>query len=159
MEQELIKTKYLTLTETISLHFRIGDYTTLQLHHNILKDDYYVNAIETILKRTKKNDWNIIYYCEEKDNLPVKQRMRNIKKKFPDITFYKAEDEMEDWEQLLLMSCSDHNIIANSAFSWWAAYLNSNPTKIVCYPQTWFGASNYDKSTKDLCPPSWIKVG
>jgi hypothetical protein len=158
MEQELIKTKYLTLTETISLHFRIGDYTALQLHHTILKDDYYVNSIEEILKRTKKNDWNIIYYCEEKDNIPVKQRMRHIKKKFPHLTFYKAEDNMMDWEQLLLMSCSDHNIIANSAFSWWAAYLNSNPQKLVCYPKTWFGGFNSNKNTTDLCPPNWIKI-
>jgi hypothetical protein len=84
--------------------------------------------------------------------------MRHIKKKFPDLTFYKAEDNMMDWEQLLLMSCSDHNIIANSAFSWWAAYLNTNPNKLVCYPKTWFGGVNYDKQTSDLCPPNWIKI-
>jgi hypothetical protein len=158
MEQELIKNKYLTLNETISLHFRIGDYTTLQLHHNILKDDYYISAISELIKRTKKSNWNIIYFCEEKDNVPVKQRMRKIKKSFPDLTFYKAEDNMTDWEQLLLMSCSDHNIIANSAFSWWAAYLNQNTSKLVCYPKTWFGAANDDKNTKDLCPPSWISI-
>jgi hypothetical protein len=58
----------------------------------------------------------------------------------------------------LLMSCSDHHIIANSAFSWWAAYLNQSPTKLVCYPKTWFGAANYDKKTKDLCPPTWISI-
>jgi len=79
MEQELVRTKYLTLTDTISLHFRIGDYTTLQLHHTILKDDYYVGAIQEILKRTRKPNWNIVYFCEEKDNIPVKQRMRRIK--------------------------------------------------------------------------------
>ena len=158
MEQELIKNKYLTLNETISLHFRIGDYTALQLHHNILKDEYYTNAIREIIKRTKKTTWNIIYFCEAKDNIPVKHRMRKIKKNFPDLTFYKAEDNMADWEQLLLMSCSDHNIIANSAFSWWAAYLNQNANKVVCYPKMWFGAANYDKKTTDLCPPSWISI-
>jgi len=158
MEQELVRTKYLTLTDTISLHFRIGDYTSLQLHHIILKDEYYVGAIREILKRTRKTNWNIVYFCEEKDNIPVKQRMRRIKKQFPDLNFYKAEDNMQDWEQLLLMSCSDHNIIANSAFSWWAAYLNQSPNKLVCYPKTWFGAANYDKKTHDLCPPSWIPI-
>jgi hypothetical protein len=158
IEQETIRSKYLTMNDTISLHFRIGDYTNLQLHHNILKDDYYIRAIREIIRRTKKSNWNIIYFCEEKDNLPVKQRLYKIKKSFPDLEFHKADDTMEDWEQLLLMSCSNHNIIANSAFSWWAAYLNSNADKIIVYPKTWFGAANYDKSTKDMYPPSWVCV-
>jgi hypothetical protein len=156
IEQENIRMKYLTMNDTISLHFRIGDYTSLQLHHCILKDDYYIRAIKEIIKRTKKSDWNIIYFCEEKDNIPVKQRLYKIKKSFPDLVFHKADDTIEDWEQLMLMSCSNHNIIANSAFSWWAAYFNHTPDKIVIYPKTWFGSANYDKSTKDLFPPSWI---
>ena len=110
------------------------------------------------MKRTKKDDWDIIYFCEQKDNVAVKQRLRKIKQNFPNLVFHKAQDEMKDWEQLLLMSCSDHNIIANSTFSWWAAYLNQNPQKIVCYPSTWFGPANIDKITTDLCPPSWIKI-
>jgi hypothetical protein len=158
MEQEMIKTKYLTIKETISLHFRIGDYTKLQMHYTILDDIYYTKAIQEIIQRTQKNDWNIIYFCEEKDNVPVKQRLRKIKKQFPDLSFYKASDEMQDWEQLLLMSCSEHNIIANSTFSWWGAYLNRNPEKCICYPSEWFGVLNSDKKVSDMFPPSWIKI-
>jgi len=158
LEQEMIKTKYLTLKQSISLHFRIGDYTGVQMHHPLMKDDYYVRSIREIMRRTKKNDWNIIYFCEPKDNAPVKQRLRKIKQQFPDLSFHKASDDMLDWEQMLLMSCSDHNIIANSTFSWWGAYLNPNPNKVVCYPATWFGVLNTDKDTKDLCPPAWVKL-
>jgi Glycosyl transferase family 11 len=158
LEQQMIKTKYMTLPQSISLHFRIGDYMNIQLHHPLLQDDYYVVAIQRIMKLTKKDDWDIIYFCEEKDNLPVRQRLFKIKKQFPELTFHKASDEMKDWEQLLLMSCSDHNIIANSSFSWWGAYLNPNPDKIVCYPSTWFGSANAQHDTRDLCPPSWVKI-
>ena len=158
MEQEMIKTKYLTVNESISLHFRIGDYMGVQMHHPLLKDDYYVNAIREIMKRTKREDWDIIYFCEEKDNQAVKQRLYKIKKQFPELSFHKASDEMLDWEQMLLMSCSNHNIIANSTFSWWGAYLNHNPDKVICYPSTWFGSANRDKSVLDLFPPNWIKI-
>jgi hypothetical protein len=58
---------------------------------------------------------------------------------------------------MLLMSVCDHNIIANSTFSWWGAYLNQNPSKIVCYPGTWFGpALKHD--TRDLFPTDWVKM-
>jgi hypothetical protein len=65
--------------------------------------------------------------------------------------------DLEDWEQLLMMSSCGHNIIANSTFSWWGAYLNSNPDKIVCYPETWFGPKA-QHDTLDLFPEDWIKV-
>jgi hypothetical protein len=158
LEQEMIRAKYLKLKHTISLHFRIGDYSDVQLHYALLKDQYYVKAIREIFRRTEKADWNIIYYCEAKDNAAVQKRMYRIKKEFPETTFHKASDDLADWEQLLMMSCSSHNIIANSTFSWWAAYLNSSPDKIVCYPSEWFGIANLDKSTKDLCPPEWVKI-
>jgi len=58
---------------------------------------------------------------------------------------------------MLLMSVCDHTIIANSTFSWWGAYFNQNPGKMVCYPDTWFGpALKHD--TRDLCPTDWIKT-
>jgi len=56
------------------------------------------------------------------------------------------------------MSCCQHNIIANSSFSWWAAYFNTNPNKIICYPEKWFGPQLSQHNTKDLFPPSWHKI-
>jgi hypothetical protein len=56
---------------------------------------------------------------------------------------------------LCLMSMCDHNIIANSSFSWWGAWLNNNPNKKVVAPKKWFGPA-YTHNTKDLYPESWI---
>lgn len=158
LEQEMIKAQYLTLKNSISLHFRIGDFSSIQLHHPLITDHYYINAIHHIFKMTNKDNWDIIYFCEEKDNLAVKKRLTKIKSHFPNIVFHKASDELKDWEQLLLMSCSDHNIIANSTFSWWAAYLNQNKDKIICYPSRWFGSAYTMHDTKDLFPPTWTKI-
>ena len=56
---------------------------------------------------------------------------------------------------MLLMSCCEHHIIANSSFSWWGAYLNMNPDKIVCYLK-WFNSESHN--TDDLFPEEWIKI-
>ena len=53
----------------------------------------------------------------------------------------KVDDNIPDWKQMLIMANCDANIIANSTFSWWGAYFNKNPKKIVCYPNVWFGQS------------------
>jgi len=53
-----------------------------------------------------------------------------------------------------MSKCSDF-IIANSTFSWWAAWLCDNMDKVVIYPNRWFGPNNQDKSTKDLFPQEW----
>jgi hypothetical protein len=56
------------------------------------------------------------------------------------------------------MSQCDHNIIANSTFSWWGAFLNKNTNKIVIRPDKWFGPANSNIDTKDLFPQDWICI-
>ena len=77
---------------------------------------------------------------------------------FPLCKFIKSDQSIEDWKQMLMMSCCRHNIIANSSFSWWSAYFNSHTDKIVCYPSQWFGPNLAHNDTRDLCPDSWKKI-
>jgi hypothetical protein len=144
------------LTNTISMHFRIGDYKKIQHFHPLATYEYYKNA----LMHTKKmldGNYTVMYFCEDVDIEDVLIIIHKLEHKFPDYLFIRGENSLDDWEQMLLMSCCHHNIIANSSFSWWSAYFNSNEDKIICYPSVWFGPSaNID--TKDLCPPKWIKI-
>jgi len=144
------------LNNTISMHFRLGDYKNLQHVHPIMTVDYYKNAISFICSK-EPNSKSVLYFCEEEDIYDVNKTIIQLKKSFPDITFIGASIDLADWEQMMLMSSCKHNIIANSSFSWWAAHFNTNPNKMVCYPSKWFGqAASHD--TSDLCPEEWNKI-
>lgn len=142
----------------ISLHFRLGDFKVLQDKHPIMPVEYYKNSIQLLLKKIKpKQVIKILYFCEQQDNEDVNKTIALLSDQFTNCAFIKANDQIPDWEQLLMMSSCGHNIIANSTFSWWGAFLNSNPDKIVCYPETWFGPKLLH-DTLDLFPEEWIKV-
>jgi len=146
----------------IGIHFRLGDYKNNPDIHLILNKEYYEKAILYVLAETEKKDWKILYFCEEESNKEVAETIEYLKKRCSKCTFIKVPDSIPDWEQMLLMSCCTHNIIANSTFSWWGAYLNSNPNKIVCYPNKWFGTSMPNHKTlftnDDLCPSTWTMI-
>lgn len=142
--------------KTISMHFRIGDYIKKPDVHLILNTEYYIHALKCILE--KDNDCKyVLYFNEEQDNVQVTNIIHTIQKEFSDVSFIQCSYTIQDWKQMLLMSNCDHNIIANSTFSWWGAYFNSNNSKMVCYPNTWFG-HDVKNSTKDLFPDDWIKI-
>lgn len=147
---------------TISLHFRLGDYKAIQHLHPIMPYEYYRESIHLI--NGKCNVENIVYFCEDEDFAQVVHTVSKLMMDFPRLTFARAHSDLEDWEQMLLMSCCAHNVIANSSFSWWAAYFNPNPNKMVCYPSRWFGAQRCNPATRDfhdtsdLCPETWHKI-
>ena len=144
-------------SECISLHFRIGDYKNLQHAHPLMPIEYYDHAISTIVEKTGRDEWKVLYFYEENDVNDVEPAIQSLKNKYPKMEFVSVDHGLVDYEQMLLMSMCSHNIIANSSFSWWGAYFNTNKEKTVCYPSLWFGPA-LENSVKDMFPPDWDKI-
>ena len=72
------------------------------------------------------------------------------------MTFVEARGNLSPVDDMWLMTLCRHNIIANSSFSWWGAWLNSNEAKVVVAPSMWFKSE--EKDTGDLIPESWIRL-
>lgn len=151
-----------TGTATVAMHFRIGDYAHIQEAHPVLVVGYYQRALKHIVDRVSGTDKiNVLIFGEARDNAVIVDHMQQLRAD-PAFSarcrFHKVPDMIEDWKQMLLMSVCDNNIIANSTFSWWGAYLNQNPDKVVCYPSTWFGPALQKHDTRDLFPAEWVKI-
>jgi hypothetical protein len=138
---------------SISLHIRRGDYVTNTYESQILvsKDlEYYNRCVEYIVERLP--DCHFFIFSD--DSVWVKE---NLSLKYP-ATFVDHNDASTNYEDLRLMSFCKHNIICNSSFSWWGAWLNNNPEKIVCAPKKWFSDETKYIDSKDLVPERWIKI-
>lgn len=131
----------------VGIHIRRGDYLYSPPHKNICSDKYYDNAILTIQQKLGTSDINFVIFSDD---------MKWCKEKYPDyLCIDKNEfDTYEDYYDMYWMSCCHHNIIANSTFSWWSAYLNNNPDKIIITPNKWLNISD----TPDIWCNDWIKV-
>lgn len=142
--QKSLKEKYAktNFENIISMHFRIGDYKACSHLLPILNVEYYKKTLNKIILETNKNEWDVHYCCEEIDYLDVNKKIIILEKTFPKINFKRIDNGLEDWEQMIFMSLCNHNIVANSTFSWWSAYFNQNKDKIVCGPTTWYLNSN-----------------
>jgi len=137
----------------ISMHFRMGDYKGKPEYHPILPFEYYNNALSQIVS-TRGEDYTILVFCEKEDELTVKQTVGRLNTK---MRVEYVDFDIPDWKQMLMMSCCDINIIANSTFSWWGAYLNDSSEKIVLYPTVWFGYKIVSE-VLDLFPKNWRKI-
>lgn len=157
LKNEIILKNKFDYENTISIHFRIGDYAKLQDFHPLMTAEYYIKSIDYIIKNTQKNNWKILIFCEKDDIDIVNSKLSVIKEKYNQIEFIICDHNLQDWEQMLQMSICKHNIIANSSFSWWSAYLNNNKDKIVCIPKKWFG-NKANHNTEDLYLPNWTIV-
>ena len=135
-------------TNSVSLHIRRGDYVsnrkTMEFH-GVLGIDYYKRALN-FMEEKVKNPLIFIF----SDDIPWAKD--NLKTDLP-LHFINHNRVERNFEDLRLMSNCKHNIIANSSFSWWGAWLNKFPNKHVCAPGNWFNSS--ENNTKDLIPASW----
>lgn len=131
----------------VSLHVRRDDY--LSTHYaqgfgGICTTSYYQNAIAYVKEKTSNPVFFMfsddINWCRE--NLDVEGA-----------TFVDCNHGAESWQDMFLMSLCKHNIIANSSFSWWGAWLNSNPEKIVVAPDKWWNGLK-----DDVVPDEWIRI-
>ena len=135
-------------TESVSIHVRRGDYANharTNRQHGLCSLDYYKRCVKSISERI--HEPHFFVFSDEPDWV-----MKNLRTGAP-TSFVIGNRAHED---LMLMSKCKHNIIANSSFSWWGAWLNPNKEKIVLAPGRWFAKPSID--TKDLLPESWTKV-
>lgn len=132
--------------KTISIHFRIGDYKSNSGFHPIQDLVYYQKSLDDLQCKIIKNDedkWRVWYCCEEEDIERVNSNIIVLKAYYPNLIFERVNKEYADWEQMIFMSLYTHNIIANSTFSWWSAFFNENPNKIIYMPKKWIGDANF----------------
>lgn len=133
---------------TVSLHVRRGDYLSrpdAAAYHGALDLDYYKEAIKVISEKIKQPHFVVfsddLEWCRETLPLPA------------DTIFVAGQKAYQD---LLLMSHCQNHIIANSSFSWWGAWLNPNPNKIVIGPRHWFKGRRFN--IDDRLPAEWLKI-
>lgn len=136
---------------SVSIHIRRGDYISSKAtnaFHGICSLEYYYNAINYIIE--KVSDPYFFIFSDDmhwvKDNITINAPH----------SFVENKSEVPACEDMRLMSACKHHIIANSSFSWWAAWLNDDKHKIVVAPEKWFNDPEID--TRDLIPGAWIRI-
>jgi hypothetical protein len=135
---------------SVSLHVRRGDYASsekVKKTIGLLPLNYYEEAIKKIVAQIP----NAHFFIFSDDISWVKEHLHvSLPHR------YISSVDIPDYEELILMSLCKNNITANSSFSWWGAWLNTNPTKVVIAPKKWFADKKLD--SKELIPSSWITI-
>jgi hypothetical protein len=137
----------ITDPNSVSVHVRRGDYVTnprASNFHGLCSAEYYEMAMSCI-----EGVISFPHYFVFSDDIDWAKDNIRFKSK---VTFVESRDVRNPVEDLRLMSMCKHNIIANSSFSWWGAWLNDNPDKLVIAPKKWF----VSQPTESLIPSSWI---
>ncbi|PCI94987.1 hypothetical protein COB11_03155 [Candidatus Aerophobetes bacterium] len=134
--------------KTVAVHFR-HYFDTRPEYHPTLRNSYYRKCFA-------KFDKEHLFVIFSNDIKRAKIYFSRFRVKY-NILFIENSPHLDDF---YLMSLCKHNIIANSSFSWWSAYLNMNPKKRVLTPSNkhWFGPAYKNYNTEDLLPDEWEKV-
>jgi hypothetical protein len=156
--ENIILQKEIIANNSVAVHIRRKDYLTNN-YFKTLPRDYYIKSMNQL---TNKINSPIFYFFSD-DIHWVKEQFSNlsnvkfIEKNSTSDTKWSTTEDITD---LMLIRSSKHQIIANSTFSWWGAWLNENPTKQIYYPAIWYNDEKAQKQFEEnsLIPPEWIKV-
>lgn len=135
----------------VSIHVRRGDYVSnpaANAFHGTCDLQYYRDAVQAIEARVE----NPRFFVFSDDLEWAKVNLDFV----ASATFMEFAEPVHEVEEMLLMSRCQHNIIANSSFSWWGAWLNDHPNRIVVAPKRWFRDPRID--TSDLIPSDWLRL-
>lgn len=141
-------------TNSVSLHVRRGDYVSnpqyAAILGNICSREYY----ETALSELKKDETDVVLFVFSDDIAWVQKEFTFLPQE--NITFIEHNKGLDSYKDMQLMSNCKHNIVANSTFSWWGAWLNNNPNKKVYAPKIWFNDPHL--ADNHIVPDEWIKI-
>ena len=135
-------------TLAVSLHVRRGDYVSAQ-PHGLCEQAYYDAALDWLLPRLPAAPTVFVFSDDPgwaRDNLALPC----------DKVVVDLNGPQTDYEDLRLMALCDHHVIANSSFSWWGAWLNAKPGRLVAAPARWFGDPKMHNP--DILPDGWHPV-
>ena len=138
-------------TPSVSLHIRRGDYVSnpdANSFHGLCSLAYYKSAVEEMNRQIP----NAHYFIFSDDLVWAKENLTFIDQ----ISFVDLGEDVPDYEEIILMSQCEHNVIANSSFSWWGAWLGEIERRVVIAPKQWFNDSSVN--TEDLIPSRWIRL-
>lgn len=140
--------------DAVSIHVRRGDYVAYEsvaAYHGSCGIPYYRAAIERMDKLLRQP----VFYIFSDDAPWAKEHIATL---HPRMVVVQNSSSKPNYEDMMLMSLCKHNIIANSSFSWWGAWLNRNEEKQVIAPARWTGREDINKMAGDVCPSSWIRI-
>jgi hypothetical protein len=153
-ETEKLAAEILKNERPVSVHIRRGDYLASEAMKNwlgVCSVDYYHKAFKYICDRIGEP-----YYYVFSDDLDwVKENIIRENTNMQAVAHNRGSDS---WQDMYLMSLCRHHIIANSSFSWWGAWLDPNPGKIVIAPEKWFLESTLHHQVKNIVPNHWIRM-
>jgi hypothetical protein len=141
-----VQSKYPSILNSSTIHIRRGDYVPQVNHHPLLPNEYYDNYISNY------SEGDIYVFSDDMEW--AKEQFIGNQYIFP------LFEQDNDLKCFVLMSLAKTSLIANSTYSWWAAWLNQNPNKKIYTPDhtKWFGISYSNLDTKDVIPNDWIQI-
>jgi hypothetical protein len=144
--------KQIKSANSVSIHIRRGDYVTNEAakkFHGLMGPAYYQKALDQLNKKTGQSNFKLFVFSND-----IEWCKQNLNFKYATAFIDGYNSGAED---MRLMKNCKHNIMANSSFSWWGAWLNQNPDKVIIAPKVWFLDKKANSET-EIIPDNWLRI-